>query len=114
MSETIFDKILREEIPADVVYQDDEVFAFRDIAPQAPIHVLVIPKAKCRSFANLKELSPEAVGSYMQKVAYVAEHLGLKESGYRIIFNHGKHGQQTVDYIHAHILGGRNMKWPPG
>ena len=114
MSDTIFDKILTGEIPADKVYEDEEVCAFRDIAPQAPVHVLVIPKTKCQSFAHLHELDSAAVGRYMQKVAEVAESLGLKESGYRIIFNHGKDGQQTVDYIHAHILGGRGLKWPPG
>ena len=114
MSDTIFDKILRGEISADVIYEDDDVLAFRDISPQAPVHILVIPKQKFRRFAEMEKQSTQYVGKYMQKVAKVARDLGLDDSGYRIVFNHGSNGQQTVDYIHAHILGGRQLSWPPG
>lgn len=115
MSEdTIFDKILRKELPATVVYEDEDVLAFRDINPQAPVHVLVIPKKKWKSFTDLKEAEHSEVGRYFSKVAKVAQHLELEESGYRVVFNHGRDGQQTVPYIHAHIIGGRALTWPPG
>lgn len=113
MENTIFDKILRKEIPSDVVYEDDAVLAFRDINPQAPTHVVVIPKKKAAGFDGLQDMDPQDVGNYIQAVARVADKLGLTE-GYRIVFNVGKHGQQTVAYVHAHILGGRTMGWPPG
>lgn len=112
--DTIFDKILRREIPAKIVYEDADVLAFHDVSPQAPIHVLVIPKTKWLRFADLKTAEPLAVGRYMMAVARVAAELLLDENGYRVVFNNGRDGQQTVDYIHAHILGGRGMRWPPG
>lgn len=114
MSDTIFDKIVSKEMSADIVFEDDHVLAFRDINPQAPTHVLVIPKKKIRSIAQLGQLSAEDAGLYMQKVALVAKKLGLEDGGYRVVFNHGKNGQQTVDYVHAHILGGKALTWPPG
>ncbi len=114
MEETIFDKILSGDIPSDKVYEDEDVLAFRDVSPQAPVHVLVIPKRKASSFPELIERSPEEVGLFFQKTAIVAGKLGLEENGYRIVVNNGKHGQQTVAYLHAHILGGRQMNWPPG
>ncbi len=112
--DTLFDKILRKDISADIVHEDDDVLAFRDINPQAPTHVLVIPKQKLESFADLAEADPEAVGRYMGAVARVARQLGLEERGYRIVFNTGPEAQQSVQYIHAHILGGRQLTWPPG
>lgn len=114
MSETIFDKIIAKEIPAEVVYEDEFVLAFKDINPQAPTHVLVIPKKKIVSFADLKSEDVSYVGEYMTRVSLVANKLNLDEGGYRIVFNHGRDGQQTVDYIHAHILGGKALSWPPG
>ncbi len=114
MDDTIFDKIVRGEIPADVVFENDDVLAFRDINPQAPVHVLVIPKRKVGSFNQLKESTPEETGLFLNGVSKVADFLKLSEDGYRIVMNCGKHGQQTVEYLHAHILGERQMKWPPG
>lgn len=114
MEDTIFEKIIRREIPADIVYEDEDVLAFRDINPQAPVHVLVIPKQKWVSFRNLQDLDPLVVGRYLTKVSLVASQLELDGSGYRVVFNHGQDGQQSVDYIHAHIIGGRAMRWPPG
>lgn len=114
MAESLFDRILAGEIPCSKVYEDDDVLAFNDIAPQAPVHVLVIPKRKLRSFADFQKADSEMLAGYMKKVAKVANELGLDQDGYRVVFNHGKNGQQTVDYIHAHILGGRQLKWPPG
>jgi histidine triad (HIT) family protein len=111
---TIFDRILAGEATADVVLDDDHVLAFRDVNPQAPVHVLVIPKRRVASFRDLADLDVEAVGAFMQGVARAARLLGLDAPGYRVVFNCGRHGQQTVDYLHAHILGGRQMKWPPG
>ena len=111
--DTIFDKILRKEIKSDIVYEDETVLAFRDINPQAPVHVVVIPKRKAAGFDRLGDLTPEETGRYMAGVARTAEKLDLSD-GYRVVFNVGKHGQQTVAYVHAHILGGRQMGWPPG
>lgn len=111
---TLFDKLLAGEIPAEVVYEDEDVFAFRDINPQAPVHVLVIPKHKVERFAHLPSQDAQMVGTLFQKAAVVAHELGLSEKGYRIVVNNGEHGQQTVEYIHLHILGGRPMHWPPG
>jgi len=114
MEETVFDKIIKKEIPADVVYEDDSILAFRDINPQAPVHVLVIPKKKVASFNDLKDRSSEETGLFLQGVSKVAVQLGLAEDGYRIVMNCGSNGQQTVEYLHAHILGERQMSWPPG
>ena len=112
--ETIFEKILAKEIPSESVYEDDDVYAFRDIEPQAPTHVLVIPKRKIERFQHLKRTDPAEAGIFFAKVALVAEKLGLEPDGYRVVINNGKYGQQTVEYLHAHILGGRQMTWPPG
>ncbi|AFG38725.1 histidine triad nucleotide-binding protein [Spirochaeta africana] len=111
---TIFDKILAGEIPADRVYENDDVLAFRDINPQAPVHVLVIPKTRWSSLIGLADADPAAAGRFMAGVAATARELGLEESGYRTVFNTGDDAQQTVRYLHAHILGGRKMNWPPG
>lgn len=114
MSDTIFDKILAGQIPANVVYQDDWVMAFRDVNPQAPTHVLVIPRKRCARFSELTTKDAVDVGEFFKRVALVAGKLGLEKDGYRVVINNGKHGQQTVEYIHAHILGGRQLHWPPG
>jgi histidine triad (HIT) family protein len=114
MADTIFDRILRKEIPAAIVYEDERVLAFRDVNPQAPVHVLVIPKAKVAKFQELGGRDVAEVGRFFQGVADVARELRLDGPGYRIVLNNGKDGQQTVDYLHAHILGGRQMTWPPG
>ena len=111
---TLFDKILAGEIPAQVVYEDDKVMAFRDINPQAPVHVLVIPKMKVARFQELPERDDAEVGVFFSRVAKVARELGLEKGGYRVVVNNGRDGQQTVEYLHAHILGGRGLTWPPG
>ena len=114
MSDTIFDKIIAGDIPADIVYRDEKVLAFRDINPQAPVHVLVIPMARCERFAELKGRDPMEIGEFFRAVSSVASDLGLDEPGYRIVVNNGSDGGQEVEYLHAHILGGRRMNWPPG
>lgn len=115
MSEgTIFDKILAKELPADVVYEDDVVLAFKDISPVAPVHVLVLPKQRVSSIIAVKELDAEYLGRFLQAIPLVAKLCGVEEGGYRVVINHGQHGQETIDYLHAHIIGGKQLNWPPG
>lgn len=113
-ADTVFDRILRKELPARVVYEDDDIFAFHDVNPQAPVHVLVIPKRRVSAYRELPARPPQEVGRFFQGVAKVAEMLGLSAGGYRVVLNCGRDAQQSVDYLHAHILGGRRMRWPPG
>lgn len=113
MTDTIFGKIIRREIPADIVYEDDLALAFRDVNPQAPTHILVIPK---KPIPRLSEASPEdteLMGHLLMTVKQVAAKANLK-NGYRVVINNGEDGGQTVDHIHLHILGDRPMSWPPG
>ncbi len=111
---TIFEKIIEGAIPADIVSEGPHYLAFKDINPQAPVHVLVIPKVKVRGMHQVQHLDPEVLHGFMSGIRDTARILGLEESGYRVVFNTGKDAQQSVDYIHAHILGGRPMNWPPG
>jgi histidine triad (HIT) family protein len=111
---TIFDKILARQAPADILFEDEEVLAFRDINPQAPVHVLVIPKKRVTRFEELSQKSEAEVSRFFLGVIKVIEHLDLPSDGYRVVINSGKYGQQSVDYLHAHVLGGRQMSWPPG
>lgn len=111
---TVFDRIIARELPADIVYEDEDILAFRDIHPQAPVHVLVIPKQKVTGFDALADISPAQCGKLFVGAAKVARQLGLVENGYRVVINFGRDGQQTVEYIHLHILAGRLMQWPPG
>jgi histidine triad (HIT) family protein len=110
---TIFTKIINREIPADIVYEDDEALAFRDINAQAPTHVLVIPKREIASLNDLNDGDAALVGHLFLVVKAVAAQLGL-ENGYRTVINCGSDGGQTVDHIHIHVLGGRSLSWPPG
>lgn len=112
--DTLFDKILRREVPSEMVHEDEDVYAFADISPQAPVHVLVVPKIKRESFADFTEAEPAEIGRFMRGVARVAAKLGLEENGYRVVFNTGRDALQSVQYVHAHILGGRRLAWPPG
>lgn len=113
-TETIFDKIIAKELPADVVYEDDDILAFKDINPVAPLHIIVIPKQKVKSITAVDELGAEYLGRFLQSIPRVANLCGVEEDGYRVVINHGRHGQQTVDYLHAHIIAGRQLSWPPG
>jgi histidine triad (HIT) family protein len=113
MSETIFSKIIRREIPADIVYEDDLALAFKDISPQAPIHILVIPKKPLLQLATAESEDHALMGHLLLTVKRVAQQVGL-ENGYRVVINNGPDGGQTVDHLHIHILGGRQMQWPPG
>jgi len=110
---TIFAKIIDREIPADIVYEDDQVLAFRDISPQAPVHVLVIPKKPIESLAGMTEQDKALLGHLLWVARRIAADEGL-EDGYRVVANIGPDGGQAVPHLHFHILGGRQMKWPPG
>ena len=114
MADTIFHKILRKEIPADTVYEDESVLAFRDIRPVAPTHVLVIPKFEAQDFSDIRSWTAEQTSGFFRGVSLVAEKLGLDEGGYRVVFNTGSGGGQEVPYLHAHIISGRKLTWPPG
>jgi histidine triad (HIT) family protein len=111
--DTIFSKIIRKEIPAQIVYEDDLAIAFQDIHPQAPIHILVIPKKPIPKLDNAEIQDAELLGHLLLTVKLIAANLKL-EDGYRVVINNGANGGQTVDHLHLHILGGRQMKWPPG
>ena len=111
---TIFKKIINGEIPADVVFDDEDCLAFRDISPQAPVHVLVIPKKEIKSLADAESADQNLLGHLLCKCAQVARQLGLESQGYRVVTNIGNDGGQSVDHLHFHILGGRPMSWPPG
>ena len=112
MSEpTIFERIIGREIPADILYEDALCVAFRDIAPQAPTHLLVVPR---EPIPRLDALADSALGGHLLRVAtLVAKKQGL-DSGYRVVINSGQDGGQTVDHLHLHVLGGRPLSWPPG
>lgn len=112
-NDTIFGKIIRREIPADIVYEDNLVMAFRDIAPQAPVHILVIPKEPIAQLSNAESSNHALMGHLLLTVKRVAEQEGLT-NGYRVVINNGDDGGQTVNHLHLHILGGRHMLWPPG
>jgi len=109
-----FARIARGEIPADIVYEDELAVAFRDLAPQAPEHVLVIPRKGLESLAAAGEEDTALLGHLLQVARRVAEELGLAERGYRVVVNTGEEGGQTVGHLHLHVLGGRRMTWPPG
>lgn len=115
MSEpTVFQKIIDGEIPADKVYEDDQCLAFRDIQPQAPTHVLVIPKRPIRSLAETEEQDQPLLGHLCAVIRDLAKQLGLADDGYRVVVNCGRDGGQEVPHLHFHLLGGRAMAWPPG
>jgi histidine triad (HIT) family protein len=114
MSKTLFEKIIAREIPAQIVYEDDLVLAFRDIHPQAPTHALIVPKKPIPRVAEAKAEDQQLLGYLLLKAAEVAGKLGLDKGGYRLVINNGADGGETVPHLHIHILGGRYMKWPPG
>lgn len=113
-AKSIFKKIIDREIPADIVYEDDLCLAFRDVSPQAPTHVLLIPKKEVVNVAGLSDEDQALAGHLMLKVGHVARLLGIEERGYRVVANCGREGGQSVDHLHLHILAGRQLKWPPG
>jgi histidine triad (HIT) family protein len=114
MSQCLFCKIVRREIPASIVYEDDDLVAFNDINPQSPTHVLIIPK---RHIASLNDLQPDddpLLGQMTRRAAALARERGVADSGFRTVFNTNRDAGQTVFHIHLHLLGGRSLTWPPG
>ena len=113
MSKTLFEKIIAREVPSQIVYEDDQVVAFRDIVPQAPTHVLMVPRKPIPRVAEATDADKAVLGHLVLKAAEVARQLGLK-SGFRLVFNNGPDAGEAVPHLHCHILGGRKMTWPPG
>ena len=114
MSDTLFARIIRREIPADIVHEDDDVLAFRDINPQAPVHVLFIPKRPIATLNDAGDADAQLIGKLALAAARWAKQQGLAENGYRCVINCNRDGGQTVFHLHLHLLAGRQMEWPPG
>lgn len=113
MSDTLFSKIIEREIPADIVYEDDQCLAFRDINPQAPVHILVIPKKPIDKVVNTSESDEALLGHLLTTAGQIAKDEGF-EDAFRLVINNGEGAGQTVFHLHVHILAGRNFSWPPG
>jgi len=111
---TIFTKIINKEIPAEIVLETENILAFKDINPQAPVHVLVIPKKEIARVENAGVEDQELMGALLLAAKEVAELTGIKETGFRLVINNGSDGGQEVEHLHIHVLGGRKLNWPPG
>lgn len=111
---TIFEKIRDGEIPADVIHRDEHCFAFRDISPQAPVHVLIVPNKVIPRIGEAGPGDQAILGHLLLTAAKIASGLGLAQSGFRVVINNGPHGGETVPHLHVHLLGGRQLTWPPG
>jgi histidine triad (HIT) family protein len=111
---TLFEKIANHEITATILHEDDEVVAFRDISPQAPQHIIIIPRKPIPSINDMTANDAELVGKLVLVAKQLAAQQGIADSGYRLVFNCGKDAGQSVDHIHLHLLGGRDLSWPPG
>jgi histidine triad (HIT) family protein len=114
MAESIFSKIIKREIPAEIVYEDDEIIAINDINPQAPVHILIIPKKEIPTLNDLEENDSHLIGKIFLTAKELAKKNGISEDGYRLVVNCNKNAGQTVFHIHFHLLGGRIFRWPPG
>jgi histidine triad (HIT) family protein len=111
---TLFEKIIAREIPADIVYETDEVIAFRDITPKAPTHILIVPKKAIETINDLSDQDAHLIGKITLAAKEIAKQEKIEQNGYRLVFNCNKDGGQSVYHIHCHLLGGRQMEWPPG
>jgi histidine triad (HIT) family protein len=111
---TLFEKIVARQIPARIVFEDDQVLAFHDINPQAPTHILIVPKKAIPRMAEATAADQALLGHLLLRAGEVATAVGLRESGYRLVINNGKDGGESVPHLHCHILGGRPLQWPPG
>jgi histidine triad (HIT) family protein len=114
MSDCLFCKVIAREIPAQVVFEDEELIAFRDINPQAPLHVLIVPRRHIATLNDLEAGDDQLVGSMMRRSAALARDHGYADRGYRTVFNCNREAGQSVFHIHLHLLGGRALTWPPG
>lgn len=112
--ETIFSKIVRREVPAELVYEDEEVVAFRDISPQAPVHILVIPRRAIKRVGMASMGDAGLLGKLLLAASEVARREGIDKSGFRLVINNGPDAGEAVPHLHVHLLGGRRMAWPPG
>ena len=111
---TIFQQIIQKEVPADIVYEDSFCIAIKDISPQAPTHLLIIPKKPLERLAKATDADKQLLGHLLVTARKIADKIGLGESGYRVVINSGGDGGETVPHLHVHLLGGRSMQWPPG
>lgn len=114
LQDCLFCKLVAGEIPSEKVFEDEQVLAFQDIRPQTPVHLLVIPKQHIASAQSVVESDTELIGHLHAMIPHIAEKAGISEKGYRVVTNIGHHGQQTVPHLHYHVLGGRQLGWPPG
>jgi histidine triad (HIT) family protein len=114
MEDCLFCKIINKEIPSDIVFEDENILAFKDIDPQAPVHILIIPKEHITTTNDLEENHKELIGEIHLVAKNLAKEFGISADGYRTVLNCNKSGGQAVYHIHLHLLGGRQMKWPPG
>jgi histidine triad (HIT) family protein len=111
---TLFQKIIAREIPAKIVAEDEEIIVFHDVNPQAPIHVLLVPKKPISRLAEASEEDGMLLGKLLLKAQETAEALGISQTGFRVVINNGRNGGETVPHLHVHLLGGRPLSWPPG
>lgn len=111
---TLFEKIRDREIPANIVHEDNDCLAFRDISPQAPVHILVVPKVAIARVAAAKQDDATLLGKLLIAASSVATEQGIAESGFRLVINNGRDGGETIPHLHIHLLGGRPLDWPPG
>ena len=111
---TIFNKIIKKEIPAKIVYEDDDILAFEDIAPKAPVHILIIPKKEIKTLNDITEEDTNLIGQLSVVAKKIAKDKNIDQEGYRLVMNCNDYGGQTVYHIHLHLIGGRKLSWPPG
>lgn len=111
---TLFEKIVARQIPANIIQEDDDFIVFHDINPQAPVHVLVVPKRPIPRLSHAKEEDAKLLGQLLLKAREIAKSLGIADSGFRVVINSGRDAGQTVPHLHVHLLGGRPLAWPPG
>ena len=114
MADNIFAKIIRKEIPAKIVYEDDRALAFRDIGPKAPVHILIVPKKEIARVSEATAEDEPILGHLLTVAAEIARKEGIDDTGYRLVINKGRDAGESVPYLHVHLLGGRAMAWPPG
>lgn len=111
---TLFERIISREVPAQILHEDSNCVAIRDINPQAPVHILIIPRKVIPRLGEAAEADAALIGHLLLTAALIARREGVEESGYRVVVNHGRHAGESVPHLHVHLLGGRQMKWPPG
>ncbi|MBV8225272.1 MAG: histidine triad nucleotide-binding protein [Verrucomicrobia bacterium] len=111
---TLFEKIVARQIPANIIAEDDELIVFHDINPQAPVHVLIVPKKPIARLAEARSEDGALLGKVLLKAQEIAKQLGILQTGFRVVINSGRSGGETIPHLHLHLLGGRQMTWPPG